>query len=55
VILLERIGLGGDQCLFVDDVEGNCEAAREQGMTAVHFRANEQAIEEIRAGLEGST
>ena len=53
-ILLERIGLGGDQCLFVDDVEGNCEAAREQGMTAVHFRANEQAIEEIRAGLGGS-
>ncbi|MEK6251838.1 MAG: HAD family phosphatase [Actinomycetota bacterium] len=54
-IVLERIGLGGDQCLFVDDVEGNCEAARELGMTAVHFRANEQAIEEIRAGLEGST
>ncbi len=53
-ILLERIGLGGDQCLFVDDVEVNCEAARKLGMTAVHFRANEQAIEEIRAGLGGS-
>ncbi|HEY8778886.1 MAG TPA: HAD family phosphatase [Solirubrobacterales bacterium] len=53
-ILLERIGLGGDQCLFVDDVEVNCEAARELGMTAVHFRASEQAIEEIRAGLGGS-
>jgi putative hydrolase of the HAD superfamily len=53
-IVLERIGLEGDQCLFVDDVEGNCEAARELGMAAVHFRANEQAIEEIRAGLGGS-
>jgi putative hydrolase of the HAD superfamily len=53
-IALERLGLGGDQCLFVDDVEGNCEAARELGMTAVHFRANEQAIEEIKAGLGGS-
>jgi putative hydrolase of the HAD superfamily len=54
-IVLDRIGLGGDQCLFVDDVEVNCEAARDLGMTAVHFRANEQAIEEIRAALGGST
>jgi putative hydrolase of the HAD superfamily len=54
-IVLDRIGLGGDQCLFIDDVEVNCEAARDLGMTAVHFRANEQAIEEIRAGLGGST
>jgi putative hydrolase of the HAD superfamily len=53
-ITLERIGLAGNECLFVDDVEVNCEAARELGMTAVHFRANEQAIEEIRAGLAGS-
>ena len=53
-ITLERIGLAGNECLFVDDVEVNCEAARELGMTAVHFRANEQAIEEIRAGLGGS-
>jgi putative hydrolase of the HAD superfamily len=53
-IVLERIGLEADQCLFVDDVEGNCEAARELGMAAVHFRANEQAIEEIRTGLGGS-
>jgi putative hydrolase of the HAD superfamily len=53
-IVLDRIGLGGDQCLFVDDVEVNCEAARDLGMTAVHFRANEQAIEEIKAGLGGS-
>jgi putative hydrolase of the HAD superfamily len=53
-ITLERIGLAGNECLFVDDVEVNCAAARELGMAAVHFRANEQAIEEIRAGLGGS-
>ena len=53
-ITLERIGLAGNECLFVDDVEVNCATARELGMTAVHFRANEQAIEEIRAGLGGS-
>ena len=52
-ILLERLGVPTDGCLFVDDVEVNCEAARELGMTAVHFRDNEQATAEIRAALEG--
>jgi epoxide hydrolase-like predicted phosphatase len=51
-IVLERIGLPPDACLFVDDVEVNCEAARELGMTPVHFRTNDQAIEEIRAGVK---
>jgi putative hydrolase of the HAD superfamily len=44
-------GLGTDECLFVDDVEVNIEAARELGMTAVHFETNEQAIPEIRKAL----
>jgi putative hydrolase of the HAD superfamily len=48
-IVLDRIGLPAESCLFVDDVEANCDAARELGMTSVHFRANEQAIGEIRA------
>ena len=30
----------------------NCDAARELGMTAVHFRDTEQAIAEVRDGLE---
>jgi len=54
-ILLERIGLPADECLFVDDVEVNCDAARALGMTPVHFRANDQAIGEIRAGIEAPT
>jgi putative hydrolase of the HAD superfamily len=37
------------ECMFVDDNEANVEAARALGMTAVHFRSNEQAIPEIRA------
>ena len=53
-ITLERIGLAGNDCLFVDDVDVNCDAARELGTTAVHFQVNEQAIEEIRAALAGS-
>ena len=44
------------ECLFVDDNDANVEAARELGMTAVHFRSNEQAIPEIRelTGLDGA-
>jgi len=51
-ILLERLAVPTDACLFVDDVEVNCEAARALGMTAVHFRDNEQAMADIRAALE---
>jgi putative hydrolase of the HAD superfamily len=50
-ITLERLGLSAPECIFIDDVEVNVEAARELGMSAVHFRENEQAIREIRIGL----
>ena len=52
-LTLERLGDGiapGD-CLFVDDVAVNVEAARALGMTAVQFLDNEQAIAEIEAVL----
>ena len=48
-IVLERLGVDAGGCLFIDDVEVNCDTARELGMTAVHFRDNEQAMAEIRA------
>ena len=50
-LTLERIGMPAEACLFVDDLEVNCEAAEKAGMMAVHFRDNEQAIGEIRAAL----
>jgi putative hydrolase of the HAD superfamily len=55
-LTLERIGDGiaAEQCLFVDDVEVNCEAATALGMTAVHYREPDQAIAEIRAVLDGA-
>jgi putative hydrolase of the HAD superfamily len=53
-LTVERLGdgIGAADCLFVDDVGANVEAARELGMSAVHFRDNEQAIAEIE-GLVG--
>jgi putative hydrolase of the HAD superfamily len=52
-IVLGRLEMPARECLFVDDVIDNCEGARELGLTAVHFRENEQAIAEIRAALAG--
>jgi putative hydrolase of the HAD superfamily len=52
-ITLERLGVPAGECLFVDDVEDNCGAARALGMATVHFRDNEQAIAELRAALDG--
>jgi len=52
-LTLERLGDGvssGD-CLFVDDIEANCQMAQELGMTVVHYRDNEQAMREIRGTL----
>jgi putative hydrolase of the HAD superfamily len=43
--------LAPEACLFVDDVEVNCAAARELGIAAVQFRSNEQAIAELREAL----
>ena len=48
---LERLGMAAESCLFVDDIAVNCDGAQAAGMSAVHFRDNEQAIAEIRALL----
>jgi putative hydrolase of the HAD superfamily len=50
-LTLERVGMPAESCLFVDDVEVNCEGARRAGMRAIHFRQNAQAAAEIRALL----
>ena len=50
-LTLERLGLSAGQCVFVDDTEINCQAARELGMGAVWFRSSRQAIAEVEAAL----
>ncbi|HVV89503.1 MAG TPA: HAD family phosphatase [Solirubrobacterales bacterium] len=50
-ITLERLGLPASACLFIDDLEVNCEAARKLGFTAVHYRDADQAIADVRAAL----
>jgi len=47
-LTLERLGdVGAARCVFVDDLEPNCETARELGMAAVRFESTDQAIPEI--------
>jgi putative hydrolase of the HAD superfamily len=51
-LTLDRLGgPAPEECLFVDDTDVNCDAARELGMRAVHYRDNDQAIAEIRGSL----
>jgi putative hydrolase of the HAD superfamily len=50
-LTLERIGMPGESCLFVDDVLVNCEGAQRAGIRVVHFQDNDQAIAEIRSAL----
>jgi putative hydrolase of the HAD superfamily len=54
-LTVERLGDGvaAADCLFVDDIEANCEMAEQLGMTAVHYLDAEQATREIEAALDG--
>jgi epoxide hydrolase-like predicted phosphatase len=53
MVTLERLGDGlrAEECAFLDDIEVNCDAARELGMTAIRFHDNEQAIAALEAAL----
>lgn len=44
-------GIEPSDCLFVDDMEPNCDAARELGIRPVQFQTNEQALAEIESAL----
>jgi putative hydrolase of the HAD superfamily len=46
-ITLERLGLPGEACAFVDDLEANVAGAQEAGMHGIHFRDTAQAVAEL--------
>ena len=50
-LTLDRLGLPADACVFIDDIEINCDAARELGIHAVHFADTVQAIRDVEALL----
>ena len=50
-VALERLGVSPEASLFIDDVDVNCDGARQLGMQAIRFRSTDQAIEAIEAAL----
>jgi len=46
--IIDRLGVEADECLFVDDQELYCEAARAVGMYTVHYQDNLHFIKEIQ-------
>ena len=40
LLAAERLGLAAEVCVFIDDFEGNVNAAREVGMTGIHYRVH---------------
>ena len=53
-LTLERLGgVRPERCVFVDDLDVNCDAARALGMATVRFEDAAQAISEIESALAG--
>jgi putative hydrolase of the HAD superfamily len=50
-LTLERLGVEAAGALMIDDIELNCQGARDVGIAAVWFQSDEQAIAEIEAAL----
>jgi putative hydrolase of the HAD superfamily len=52
VLTLERLGgVAPERCVFLDDLDVNCDAARRLGMAAVRFENAEQAIAGVESAL----
>ena len=52
-LTLVRLGVSAAEALLIDDVELNCDGARELGIRSIWFRDTEQAIAETEAVLAG--
>ncbi|HWE32809.1 MAG TPA: HAD family phosphatase [Solirubrobacteraceae bacterium] len=53
-LTLERLGVDAAQALLIDDVELNCQGARDVGIAAVWFQSDQQAIADVEAALNST-
>jgi putative hydrolase of the HAD superfamily len=53
-LVVQGLRVAAEECLFIDDIEVNCEAAQTAGMSTVIYRDAQQAIEDVRAALAAS-
>lgn len=52
LLLLERFNLQAEECLFIDDLQKNIDAARKLGFHTVHFTDKEKGYREINRLLQ---
>lgn len=52
-LALSRLGLPGEACVFIDDLEVNLPPARAAGMHAIHFRETAQAVAALNELVDG--
>ncbi len=50
-VTLDRLAVAPADALLIDDVELNCQGARDVGIAAVWFQSDEQAIADVEAAL----
>ncbi len=51
-LLLKRYGLKAEECVFIDDLKENIEAAKRQGIHGIVFETYEQAVLELNKLIE---
>jgi len=51
-LTLEKMGLKGEECVFIDDKEENLSPARKLGIHAIHFKNAEQLRKDLSKVLE---
>ena len=54
LLTLERLGLPPSACVFIDDIDVNCDAARAVDIRAVQFVDTAQTIRDVEALLDGA-
>jgi len=50
--IIEELGFQPGEMVFIDDFPENVQAARENGINAIHFRSREQTLGELRELLD---
>ncbi len=53
-LTLERVELEPEQCIFIDDMQMNVDAANNLGLRGIHFRETAQARAEVHALLKSN-
>ena len=50
-LTLEKLGVRGEECAFIDDLDINCDGARAHGIHAIRFESTAQVVRELESLL----